>query len=150
MLHPHGYNYCCSLACFLPEQWQCLCVCSNCVTSLVHFYLTWHKIHFLLTPLGTYISVQNASCAVEIEPLLSRFQNHPVVIVVQQCQWNSSTWILRAAVYLHVFHQDGTCRGEGIHFYKGLWRQQPWKVGRPLITSAFRNADTWIWTWKTV
>lgn len=73
-----------------------------------------HKNQFLLTRLRAYISVQNASCAVEIQPLLRRFQNHPVIIVVQQGQRNSSTWILRTAVYLHVFHQDGTCEGEGM------------------------------------
>lgn len=33
----------------------------------------------------TYISVQDTSSAVEIEPLPCWFQYHPVIIVVQQC-----------------------------------------------------------------
>lgn len=73
------------------------------------FFCIWVRVTLLSLSLQTYVSVQNASGAVEIEPLPRRFQYHPVIVVVQQCQRNGSTGILGTAVYLHVFHQNCAC-----------------------------------------
>lgn len=62
----------------------------------------------------THISVQKTPSAVEVESLPCWFQYHPVVIIIQQRQWDGSAWVLGTAIYLHVFHQNCTYKWRAV------------------------------------